>query len=489
VGVIAHSDIISPEMIVFFVGVSVLCCGGLGIWGCVVRQKRKYYKLKEQIQKGRPGSTVILGTREKSRPLTKNLNRDMENLLNNESMLGPVNDYISSDLAGYNQIEEKFRVNFVKDVPEQKQWISDLKALEPYLYKEKLTYIKEGLISGSFGSISLAQGPEESTKLAVKSFTKSWEDMEDNEKQSFVDEIRISVSLTHDNVVRCFGVLFEPKVMVVNEWCKYGSCIDAREKGFTKNLHIEKRLNILITACQGLTYLISKKILHLDIAARNILLDEWLDAKITDFGRSRKMNPDGFYITNESVQPLKWTAPEILLENVCSEKSDVWAFGVAMWEILIEKEPYTGVSPLEACYQVIKENVRLPLSTIKNVKLRQILSSCWESKVTLRPKMKQIGTALEEIKIAVLRESKGAKGSNVPDIQTRQDFIEQLSLNSEDTFLNNPEMDSRSTTPTRNSVYFLVPQSLDKRPSTKSCGRLKDPTDINQDAVDAVQVG
>jgi len=236
----------------------------------------------------------------------------------------------------------------------------------------------------------------------------------------------------------------------------------------TKNLDTEKQLNILITACRGLTYLITKNILHLDIAARNILLDEWLDAKITDFGRSRKMNPDGFYITNDSIQPLKWTAPEILLKMLCSEKSDVWAFGVAMWEILIEKEPYTGISPVEACHQVLTENARLPLSSIKNVKLRQILSSCWDSNLKLRPKMKQIGAALEEIKLDVLQKSKDAKGSNMPDSQTIHSFREQLSLNSDNTSLNNPDVNSYSTKPTRNSVYFSIPQSLQNRLSTIS---------------------
>jgi serine/threonine protein kinase len=305
-------------------------------------------------------------------------------LANNENMKEDVLNHSTKDPA--------------KDGRDLNKWKTVLDELRPFeLFDDQYHLVEEGISSGAFGTISLAHGPESSMKLCVKKFTKGWDAMEDKEKQSFVNEIQISVSLSHHNVVRCIGVVFEPTLLMINEWCINGSCIDARDKGVTKDLSIEKRLHILITACRGLTYLIVKKILHLDIAARNILLTEHFEAKITDFGRSHYMQDNGLYITDDPIQPLKWTAPEILLKMICSEKSDVWAFGVAMWEILTEKEPYTEMLPIEACRQVLYKNLRLPLSSIWNVKLRNILKSCWEYNPDSRPKMKQILTSLGKI--------------------------------------------------------------------------------------------
>jgi len=101
----------------------------------------------------------------------------------------------------------------------------------------------------------------------------------------------------------------------------------------------------------------------------------------------------------------------------CSEKSEVWAFGVTMWEILTEKEPFTGLSPVDACRQVLYKNIRLPLSSIENVELRKILASCWESNAQSRPTMEEIGIRLEEIKKEerIKRNSKNSYGCRFLD--------------------------------------------------------------------------
>merc|ERR1719397_1411470 len=171
--------------------------------------------------------------------------------------------------------------------------------------------------------------------LAVKEYTKDWSSMDESEKIDFVNEIRHSVRLQHINVVRCFGFVVEPCIRVVYEYCRYGSCVDVREEEFWSKVSYDEKLEIIIKACSGLIYLGTQNIIHCDVAARNILLDEHLIPKIADFGRAQEVKniADGL-VVNEKVHPLKWTAPETLLLHRLSEKTDVWAFGITMWEIL-----------------------------------------------------------------------------------------------------------------------------------------------------------
>jgi len=391
------------KRIMFVIGSLTFCsCFGFFLW-----VKSKYQALLGIASEGNLKELAYWS----SKILGKSSTPIRQEIVSALDIVGPVNDYRSINLVLYDGPEKKVLNKSDEQEEFLNQFESELEALKPYLFKDTPKIVKHNVACGSFASISLALGPEESTELAVKHYTKDWDDMEDIEKRSLIDEIKIIVRLSHKNIIRCFGFVLDPKVMVVNEWCKHGSCIDAREKGVIKDLDIVMRVNILISACQGLTYLIAKEILHLDIAARNILLDEHLDAKITDFGRSHEMDDDGLYITDDPIQPLKWTAPEIVLEMKCSENSEVWAFGVTMWEILTDTEPFIGLSPIDACKGVLFENTRLPLSSIENIDLQEILRCCWMSNPQLRPSMKQIGIVLEKI-IKIERSQRSISYSN-----------------------------------------------------------------------------
>jgi len=274
-------------------------------------------------------------------------------------------------------------------------WQQHLEDLKVHKYTDELTFLEKDIAHGAFGTISLAHGPEESMKLAVKEYSKAWGSLNESEKIDFVNEIRHSINLNHINVVRCFGFVVVPKVRVVYEYCLYGSCVDAREEVMW-SVNDEEKVEIIIKACSGLIYLGTQGILHRDIAARNILLDQHLTPKITDFGRARKVeNIADEFPTEDTVHPLKWTAPEMLLKQMSSEKTDVWAFGIAMLEILTEKEPYEKMSPLDAARAVIREGHRPNLSDIPYETLKDLLSSCWNQIPAGRPTMKEIRTNLK----------------------------------------------------------------------------------------------
>jgi serine/threonine protein kinase len=272
-------------------------------------------------------------------------------------------------------------------------WEHYIELLRPHEYEEKLTIEKKDIAHGSFGSISLAHASEQTMKLAVKNYIKKWDDMEDSEKYDFLHEIHLSIGLNHKNIVRLFGVKYEP-VEVVYEYCLHGSFIDMRTRGETAGLNFFFRLRLLLDACRGLIYLVQKHILHLDIAARNILIDEFYRGKISDFGRSQKFEES--CKVKDPKLPLKWSAPETLLRLECSEKSDVWALGITMWEIITDQWPYEELSPVDACIKVLKEDYRLPLSELHH-RLQKLLSSCWEFDSEKRPTMKDIGVKLKSI--------------------------------------------------------------------------------------------
>merc|ERR550534_3065619 len=114
---------------------------------------------------------------------------------------------------------------------DQEGWKWQLDKLDPYKFNDDLKFIDGNIVGhGQFGKIFLAHGAEDSMMLAVKEYSKAWSSMEENEKISFVKEIRYSVRLQHINVVRCFGFVVVPNVRVVYEYCRYGSCLDVREE-------------------------------------------------------------------------------------------------------------------------------------------------------------------------------------------------------------------------------------------------------------------
>lgn len=153
---------------------------------------------------------------------------------------------------------------------------------------------------------------------------------------------------------------------------------------------------------RGMEYLASRKVLHGDLAARNILLCDDNIVKICDFGLARSLyNNENYKKNNETPLPFKWLALESLSDQVFSTYSDIWAFGVTMWEFFsLAQTPYPGIDPNRDLYLKLLNGYRMEKPKYSNQKIYDIMLSCWNQKPETRPVFadleKQLGSLIHD---------------------------------------------------------------------------------------------
>uniref|UniRef100_A0A673UDT9 Fibroblast growth factor receptor 3 n=1 Tax=Suricata suricatta TaxID=37032 RepID=A0A673UDT9_SURSU len=149
---------------------------------------------------------------------------------------------------------------------------------------------------------------------------------------------------------------------------------------------------------RGMEYLASQKCIHRDLAARNVLVTEDNVMKIADFGLARDVhNLDYYKKTTNGRLPVKWMAPEALFDRVYTHQSDVWSFGVLLWEIFtLGGSPYPGI-PVEELFKLLKEGHRMDKPANCTHDLYMIMRECWHAAPSQRPTFKQLVEDLDRI--------------------------------------------------------------------------------------------
>lgn len=154
--------------------------------------------------------------------------------------------------------------------------------------------------------------------------------------EMFIRESRTMRHFSHENVLQLIGVSKKDngELLVVTPYMKNGSLL-AYIREDTNVLTVFQLLNFGLDVAKGMEYLCNQKVIHRDLAARNCLLDENLVVKVADFGLSRDVYESNYYEPGEGTGalPVKWMAPECIKRDRQSYKSDVWSFGVLLWEI------------------------------------------------------------------------------------------------------------------------------------------------------------
>ncbi|CAF93498.1 unnamed protein product, partial [Tetraodon nigroviridis] len=154
-------------------------------------------------------------------------------------------------------------------------------------------------------------------------------------------------------------------------------------------------LRFMMDIAAGMEYLSSRGFLHRDLAARNCMLSDDLRVCVADFGLSKRLLSSSYYRqTSAACLPVKWTALESLSESVYTTKSDVWSFGVTMWEVVSRgRTPYPGVQNCELL-DLLQSGVRLKAPPDCDHQLYEVMRSCWDEDPGSRPTFSQLLQAL-----------------------------------------------------------------------------------------------
>ncbi|XP_078041064.1 tyrosine kinase receptor Cad96Ca [Augochlora pura] len=249
---------------------------------------------------------------------------------------------------------------------------------------------------GCFGQVWKCEaldidGKSGTTIVAVKTLK---ENATERERLDLAQELRVMKNLDpHPNVVRLLGCCTEREPMfVILEYVSGGKLQSFLRASREERNHGGPGLTsrdltgFVYQIAKGMEYLASKGIIHRDLAARNILIDENRACKVADFGFARDVAANQIYERkSEGRLPIRWMAPESLYDNIFSVKSDIWSFGVLIWEIVtLGSTPYPGLAAAEVMRR-IKEGYRLDRPEHCKRELYNIMYYCWDKDPACRP--------------------------------------------------------------------------------------------------------
>ncbi|CAL8138246.1 unnamed protein product [Orchesella dallaii] len=216
----------------------------------------------------------------------------------------------------------------------------------------------------------------------------------DEQKKKFLQEGRILKQYSHPNIVSFVGICVQKQpIMIVMELVPGGSLLThLKNKGV--QLTVRQLTKMCVDAAAGMKYLEEKHCIHRDLAARNCLLDEKSYVKISDFGMSREEQE---YVVSDGLKqiPIKWTAPEALNYGKYTSLSDVWSYGILMFEIFSRGQtPYLGMSNTKA-REMVESGYRMPAPDRTPDVIYQLMTRCWQYDPEQRPRFSEIHSELE----------------------------------------------------------------------------------------------
>uniref|UniRef100_A0A3P9NI74 Fibroblast growth factor receptor n=1 Tax=Poecilia reticulata TaxID=8081 RepID=A0A3P9NI74_POERE len=271
---------------------------------------------------------------------------------------------------------------------------------------------------GCFGQVVMAEAigidkekPNKPLTVAVKMLK---DDATDKDLSDLVSEMEMMKMIgKHKNIINLLGACTQDgPLYVLVEYASKGNLREylraRRPPGMDysfdtckipdEQLTFKDLVSCAYQVARGMEYLASQKCIHRDLAARNVLVTEDNVMKIADFGLARDVhNIDYYKKTTNGRLPVKWMAPEALFDRVYTHQSDVWSYGVLLWEIFtLGGSPYPGI-PVEELFKLLKEGHRMDKPANCTHELYMIMRECWHAIPSQRPTFRQLVEDLDRI--------------------------------------------------------------------------------------------
>ncbi|XP_072814409.1 tyrosine-protein kinase Fer isoform X3 [Vicugna pacos] len=281
-------------------------------------------------------------------------------------------------------ITKKSGVVLLNPIPKDKKWVLN----------HEDVILGELIGKGNFGEVFKGT-LKDKTAVAVKTCK---EDLPQELKIKFLQEAKILKQYDHPNIVKLIGVCTQRQpIYIIMELVPGGDFLSFLRKK-KDEIKLKQLVKFSLDAASGMAYLESKNCIHRDLAARNCLVGENNVLKISDFGMSRQED-GGVYSSSGLKQiPIKWTAPEALNYGRYSSESDVWSFGILLWETFsLGVCPYPGMTNQQAREQV-ERGYRMSAPQHCPEDIFKIMMKCWDYKPENRPKFTELQKELTGIK-------------------------------------------------------------------------------------------
>ncbi|XP_055131204.1 proto-oncogene tyrosine-protein kinase receptor Ret isoform X12 [Symphalangus syndactylus] len=292
-------------------------------------------------------------------------------------------------------------------------------------FPRKNLVLGKTLGEGEFGKVVKAtafrlKGRAGYTTVAVKMLK---ENASPSELRDLLSEFNLLKQVNHPHVIKLYGACSQdgPLLLIV-EYAKYGSLRgflrESRKvgpgylgSGGSRNSssldHPDERaltmgdlISFAWQISRGMQYLAEMKLVHRDLAARNILVAEGRKMKISDFGLSRDVYEEDSYVKRSKGRiPVKWMAIESLFDHIYTTQSDVWSFGVLLWEIVtLGGNPYPGIPP-ERLFNLLKTGHRMERPDNCSEEMYRLMLQCWKQEPDKRPVFADISKDLEKMMV------------------------------------------------------------------------------------------